>query len=57
MPVMTIPLCPIEAARSASLAEAAGFRLSPAGQFEYLQEETGTVLCSPEPSQRINDAM
>jgi hypothetical protein len=36
------------------VAEAAGFRLTTAGQFDYLQEETGTVLyslqnCSPEP--------
>ena len=36
------------------IAEAAGFRLTPAGQFDYVQEETGAVLyslqnCSPEP--------
>ena len=36
------------------VAEAAGFRLTPAGQFDYLQEETGAVLYSlqnflPEP--------
>jgi len=36
----------IAGTRLRGVAEAAGFRLSPAGQFEYLQEETGTVLCS-----------
>jgi hypothetical protein len=36
----------IAGTRLRGVAEAAGFRLSRAGQFEYLQEETGTVLCS-----------
>jgi hypothetical protein len=36
----------IAGTRLRGVAEAAGFRLSAAGQFEYLQEETGTVLCS-----------
>jgi ZipA, C-terminal FtsZ-binding domain len=36
----------IAGTRLRGVAEAAGFRLSGAGQFEYLQEETGTVLCS-----------
>ncbi len=32
--------------RLRGVAEAAGFRLTAGGQFEYLQEETGLVLCS-----------
>jgi len=36
----------IAGTRLRGVAEAAGFRLTHAGQFEYLQEETGTVLCS-----------
>ena len=36
----------IAGTRLRGIAEAAGFRLTPAGQFEYFQEETGTVLCS-----------
>ncbi|HEX5865627.1 MAG TPA: cell division protein ZipA C-terminal FtsZ-binding domain-containing protein, partial [Casimicrobiaceae bacterium] len=36
----------IAGTRLRGVAEAAGFRLSGAGQFEYLQDETGAVLCS-----------
>ncbi|TMG87042.1 MAG: hypothetical protein E6H78_02185 [Betaproteobacteria bacterium] len=36
----------IAGTRLRGVAEAAGFRLTAGGQFEYLQEETGTVLCS-----------
>ena len=36
----------IAGTRLRGVAEAAGFRLAPRGQFEYLQEETGAVLCS-----------
>jgi hypothetical protein len=44
----------IAGTRLRGVAEAAGFHLTPAGQFDYLQEETGAVLyslqnCSPEP--------
>ena len=36
----------IAGTRLRGVAEAAGFRLASGGQFEYLQEETGAVLCS-----------
>jgi hypothetical protein len=36
----------IAGTRLRGVAEAAGFRLGPGGQFEYLQEETGNVLCT-----------
>lgn len=36
----------IAGTRLRGVAEAAGFRLGSGGQFEYLQEETGNVLCS-----------
>ena len=36
----------IAGTRLRGVAEAAGFRLNAGGQFEYLQEETGAVLCS-----------
>jgi hypothetical protein len=36
----------IAGTRLRGVAEAAGFRLAPGGQFEYLQEETGSVLCN-----------
>lgn len=36
----------IAGTRLRGVAEAAGFRLTAGGQFEYLQEETGLVLCS-----------
>jgi hypothetical protein len=36
----------IAGTRLRGVAEAAGFRLAASGQFEYLQEETGTMLCS-----------
>jgi hypothetical protein len=36
----------IAGTRLRGVAEAAGFRLNAAGQFEYLHEETGAVLCS-----------
>lgn len=36
----------IAGTRLRGVAEAAGFRLAAGGQFEYLQEETGAVLCS-----------
>jgi hypothetical protein len=37
---------PIAGTRLRGVAEASGFRLSPAGQFEYVHEETGAVLYS-----------
>ena len=36
----------IAGTRLRGVAEAAGFRLAAGGQFEYLQEETGGVLCT-----------
>jgi hypothetical protein len=36
----------IAGTRLRGVAEAAGFRLAASGQFEYLQDETGAVLCS-----------
>jgi len=36
----------IAGTRLRGVAEAAGFRLAPGGHFEYLQEDTGAVLCS-----------
>ena len=36
----------IAGTRLRGVAEAAGFRLASSGQFEYLQDETGAVLCS-----------
>jgi len=36
----------IAGTRLRGVAEAAGFRLAGGGQFEYLQEETGVVLCT-----------
>jgi FtsZ-interacting cell division protein ZipA len=36
----------IAGTRLRGVAEAAGFRLSAAGHFEYFQEDTGTVLCT-----------
>jgi len=36
----------IAGTRLRGVAEAAGFRLAAGGQFEYLQDETGAVLCS-----------
>jgi hypothetical protein len=44
--ILKTELGQIAGTRLRGVAEAAGFRLSHAGQFEYLQEETGTVLCS-----------
>ncbi|HUH91630.1 MAG TPA: cell division protein ZipA C-terminal FtsZ-binding domain-containing protein [Casimicrobiaceae bacterium] len=36
----------IAGTRLRGVAEAAGFRLAPGGHFEYLQEDTGAVLCT-----------
>jgi FtsZ-interacting cell division protein ZipA len=43
--ILKAELGQIAGTRLRGVAEAAGFRLSADGQFEYLQEETGAVLC------------
>src|SRR5881409_490945 len=44
--ILRAELGQIAGTRLRGVAEAAGFRLSPAGHFDYVQEETGTVLFS-----------
>jgi FtsZ-interacting cell division protein ZipA len=44
--ILKSELSQIAGTRLRGVAEAAGFRLVPGGRFEYLQEDTGAVLCT-----------